>query len=189
MSHLKKSRYSMAEQWFGHAFKDLHPQLQQLHREGGALEGSATLTYGKGLAGFLGRRIAKKLALPRASGVYPFCVAIGHDKSSLIWARTFNGHSVTSVFKPVGKYPDGYWIEKTGFVTLALGVNIIGGGWYWQRRGVRIWGVPIAQCLQPTMHANKTCENHHYQFSVAFSWGRLGELFCYKGSLTLGAEL
>ena len=54
--------------WFGEMFFELHPGLQSLHRHGGVLKGKIQLNFGKGLAGVLGKRIARKLGVPLQPG-------------------------------------------------------------------------------------------------------------------------
>ena len=189
MSENELNDCGIAERWFGNAFEQLHPQLQRLHRNGGKLEGQVTLSFGDGVAGLIGRRIAKKLSLPTASGNFPFSVTIAHDDSSQIWGRTFNGQTVTSVFTPVGEYPNGFWVEKTGFIHLTLGVKIIDGGWHWQQNETRIWRVQLPCWLQPTTRAYKIFNENSYEFCVSFEWGGLGEILCYKGQLNVAGSI
>lgn len=53
----------LVKNWFGGQFNDLHPLLQQLHTDGGSLTGDIDIAYGKGLAGIIGGRLAKKMKL------------------------------------------------------------------------------------------------------------------------------
>jgi hypothetical protein len=50
--------------WFGPHFAALHPLLQALHRSGGRLSGRVAITFGKGPAGWIGRRLGRRLGLP-----------------------------------------------------------------------------------------------------------------------------
>ena len=47
--------------WFDSDFSDLDPLLQKLHVVGGELTGNIDISYGSGLAGLIGKRLAKKL--------------------------------------------------------------------------------------------------------------------------------
>ena len=112
--------------WFGPAFDRLHPWLQQLHRQGGRLAGDVHISFGRGLAGLFGRRLARRLGIPDDAGRHVLDVDISHDHVALLWDRRFNGRTrVASVFRPVGAWPDGYWIEHIGPLELHLGVDVV----------------------------------------------------------------
>ncbi len=173
--------------WFGDSFSLLHPLLQRLHREGGELSGVITVEHGRGLAGFLGKRLAAKLGLPQFAGDIDFNVKITHSDDCLFWNRTF-GHNrqMNSTFKPHGCYENGYWCEETGKLSLELGVEIMDGGWYWVQRKIRFCGFALPACLLPMSHAYKRVENECYLFSVSFSFPFLGQLLGYSGKLKAG---
>lgn len=61
--------------WFGGQFDNLHPLLQKLHTGGGTLRGAVSIVYGDGLAGLIGRRLAKTLHVPEA-GAHDFFPSI-----------------------------------------------------------------------------------------------------------------
>lgn len=176
-----------AEKWFGKAFSRLHPDLQQLHRYGGELKGEVSLLFGPGVAGFIGRRLARSLKMPVKSGLYPFTVAIAHDDDVLKWGRSWGGQLMESHFQPKGVFPSGHWIERTGLVTLHLGVDVVRGAWHWRKKNTYLWRIPMPKFLQPTMLAEKTVEGNGYHFSVVCRWGALGELFRYSGVLAYKA--
>lgn len=170
--------------WFGKHFAELHPLLQRLHREGGELAGEVEVRYGQGLAGLLGRRLAAKLGLPNASQRCEMRVAIHHSGRCLFWNRHFaGGQTMDSTFVPHGHFPDGYWLESTGKLSLELGVQIIDGGWHWQQRRMRFIGIPLPGWLLPNSKAFKHVENGQYRFSVTFTLPWLGLLFGYAGDL------
>lgn len=172
-------------QWFGDTFSELHPLLQQLHLHGGSLTGDVTLQFGKGIAGWLGRRLAKKLTIPTESGVYPFTVIIKHTDKQLHWGRCFNNrHTVTSIFTPVGNKQTGYWIESTGAIQLYLTVNIHHQGWYWQPLKMKLHNIPLPMRLMPKTTAYKYIEAGQYRFHVSFSWWIFGTLLSYSGLLS-----
>ena len=145
-----------ATRWFGDAFSHLHPQLQALHRHGGDLIGNVDLVFGNGLAGIIGRRLASKLGMPTQSGTHAMRVKIRHLEDGLHWSRCFNERqTVLSIFNPVGCYPDGYWLEKTGPASLKLGVEIIDSGWYWRLRNVYLFGLRMPLVFFPHSVAYK----------------------------------
>ncbi len=172
-------------EWFADSFAELHPMLQQLHRQGGTLNGSVELTFGHGIAGLIGRRLAGKMGMPTDSGDYPFTVRIAHSDDSLLWARRFDEkHEMVSVFTPHGHHPTGYWTESSGKLQLELGVRIIDGGWHWVQRGAKLNGLTLPAGLLPRTQAYKRIVDGEYEFRVAFSYPLLGELLCYTGFLS-----
>jgi hypothetical protein len=175
--------------WFGSAFGLLHPLLQALHRDGGRLTGSANLQFGKGITGMLGRHLARKLGIPDVAGSHRLDVDIRHDATALYWNRQFDhAHAVRSVFRPVGHWPDGHWVENTGPLELGLRVEIEQGGWYWRAVHVRVRGVCVPLWLMPRSTAFKRIEEGRYRFHVAFSMPILGEVLSYSGLLEPDAE-
>src|SRR5690349_20256630 len=58
---------AIVEEWFGSGFAELHPLLQLLHRKGGVLRGPVEVSFGQGLAGVVGRRLASRLRLALAA--------------------------------------------------------------------------------------------------------------------------
>ncbi|WP_415882798.1 DUF4166 domain-containing protein [Neptuniibacter sp. QD34_54] len=174
---------ALVQTWFGDKFSELHPQLQQLHIQGGELKGLIDLTYGSGLAGIIGRRLAKKMGLP-TSGQHQLSVNISHKPDGLHWGRCFNDQErVISIFKPVGSIEDGYWIEETGPITLHLTVDIKEDGWFWRCLKIKIKGVTVPTWLLPKTTAYKKIENGKYRFFVGFSLPILGSLVSYQGLL------
>ncbi|WP_223671057.1 DUF4166 domain-containing protein [Kangiella shandongensis] len=174
---------NIVKNWFGNRFNDLHPLLQQLHIRGGQLRGDVNITYGKGLAGVIGRRLAKKMNLP-SMGTQQLTVTISHDERGLRWSRQFNqSDTVTSLFIPVGTIEQGYWIEKTGPVSMKLTVDIRNGGWFWRCLEVKAGRLSLPLWLIPGSTAYKVIENDRYRFHVEFSLPVLGTLICYQGLL------
>jgi len=57
---------NIVKNWFEKDFEKLAPQLQELHIFGGKLTGDINVTYGRGIAGIIGKRLAKKLGIPNA---------------------------------------------------------------------------------------------------------------------------
>lgn len=175
--------------WFGAHFSELHPLLQALHRQGGVLCGSVDIEFGSGLAGRLGRRLAARLGLPGDPGPCPLEVRIAHDDGRLLWSRQFGERArMNSIFVPVGRYPDGYWLERTGPLTLVLGVDLSGGGWRWLPRQLRFKGIPLPAWLFPRSHAYKRIEDGLYAFSVAFTLPGFGQILRYSGRLQAKAS-
>lgn len=171
--------------WFGPAFERLHPWLQQLHREGGRLGGDVHIAFGRGLAGLFGRRLARRLGIPDDAGRHVLDVDISHDHAVLHWDRRFNGKQrMASVFEPVGTWPDGYWIERTGPLALHLGVDVVDGAWCWRLRAVRAFGLPVPLWSLPRQDAGKRIVDGRYRFFVAFSLPVLGTVLSYGGDLT-----
>lgn len=177
--------------WFGADFAHLHPLLQQLHREGGVLNGNVVLAIPSGVAGWVGRRLAAKMGIPTEAQVCPFEVTISHHTNQLHWSRRFAaGHTLLSIFEPVGDHRSGYWRESTGNTELHLQVDIRDGGWHWRCVGMRVAGVPLPLWLAPRTQAYKQIEAEQYRFYVGFSLPLLGTLLSYSGLLqarTIGA--
>ncbi|MFN7552218.1 MAG: DUF4166 domain-containing protein [Pseudomonadota bacterium] len=173
------------EAWFGQSFIRLHPMLQSLHRRGGSLHGQVHVSFGVGLAGWLGRRLARKIGVPSRTGDYRFQVEITHSDGTLHWARCFDeGHRMVSVFVPTGAYPTGSWTEKTGNIALVLGVDADDGGWTWVQRAVSLRGVHLPSWFAPRTTAYKRIVDGRYEFSVKLRLPFLGELFAYGGMLS-----
>jgi len=171
--------------WFGEAFLNLAPELQNLHRNGGVLRGKVDVIAGSGVAGFIGRRLSKKLNIPKP-GINDLVVTISHDKQVLHWDRQFNETTVMkSQFKPVGTIEDGYWVEKTGALELILTVDVKNQGWHWRCLQYRYRGLSIPAWVFPDMTAYKQIENGGYRFYVGFSAPLIGLLFSYSGVLNV----
>lgn len=171
-------------QWFGTAFAGLHPLLQQLHLRGGTLSGEVEIRTARGIGGLLGAALARKFSLPAGSGLHGFQVTVFHGTAGLHWHRRFDGQTeMKSLFVAVGALPEGYWIESTGPVRLALTVDVIDGGWYW--RCLRIWvrGVRMPLWLLPRTTAYKRVEDGRYRFYVGFSLPLIGTVLSYGGLL------
>jgi hypothetical protein len=174
-----------ATSWFGAGFGQLHPQLQSLHRgSGGRLQGTVNLRLGKGLAGVAGRRLAHRLGLPLSPGVHEFSVDIVHDADGMQWLRCFDGvFAMTSHFRPVGAWPEGYWLEHTGALEMRLGVDVVDGDWHWTVRGTRLRGVPLPRGLLPQLTAHKRIRDGKYDFFVGVALPGLGQVLSYSGQL------
>ena len=174
---------ALVKNWFGDKFRDLHPLLQKLHTEGGRLTGDVEIYYGKGLAGIIGSRLAKKMNLPN-KGSHQLTVSIWHDNNGLHWGRCFNGQAlVESLFKPVGHIGQGYWLERTGPLLMKLTVDINNGGWFWRCLKINFLGLPIPRWIMPKTKAYKIIENSQYRFHVEFSLPIIGSLVSYQGLL------
>ncbi len=169
--------------WFGNAFSQLHPLFQSLHTDGGTLAGNVDIAYGQGVAGIIGKRLAKKMNIPTA-GTHHLSVEIDHDSKGLHWNRCFNyKDQVYSLFQPNGQIGSGYWVEKTGPLEMRLTVDIRDGGWYWRCLKVKFSGIPVPLWLIPEATAFKRIENSKYRFHVEFSLPVLGSLVRYQGLL------
>jgi Domain of unknown function (DUF4166) len=174
------------EAWFGEHFATLHPQLQALHREGGTLAGSVSIEFGSGAAGWIGRRLARRLGIPVEPGEHCLAVCIHSSDGALHWDRRFDTHTeFRSTFTPVGRFPAGYWIERSGGLHLRLGVEVIGGGWHWQPRGIRLGGLWLPMSLLPRARAYKEVVRGRYHFDVAISVLLAGQVLRYHGQLEL----
>ncbi|WP_299579563.1 DUF4166 domain-containing protein [uncultured Microbulbifer sp.] len=176
--------------WFGEDFDKLNPLLRRLHTQGGRLYGKVDITFGTGISGLIGRRIAGKLGIPSQAGKVPFSVEIRHSLETLFWSRTFaNGHTMTSEFQPVKTFRQGgYWIESSGPVNIQLGVSIEGGNWQWLQQSVSIFQLPIPTILMPKVSAGKAIIDALYQFEVKMALPVLGFAFGYSGKLLEYAE-
>lgn len=177
---------SPVEQWFGPRFAALHPLLQALHREGGTLQGKVDVGVGRGLAGWLGRRIAARMGLPIAPGAQ-LRVVISHDGKRLRWARHFGTGSTAvekvSWFEPHGRWPTGHWEERTGALLFKLTVDVEEGAWHWRLLGARWHGIPLPVALLPQSRAGKRIVDGDYEFAVEIIAPVLGPLLWYRGRL------
>ena len=177
---------SSAEDWLGPAFHDLHPLLQALHRQPSMLVGPVEVTFARGFAGVVGRRLAARLGVPTMPGRHDFQVNIYSVGGVLHWVRRFDRQTAFhSRFEPVGRHPHGHWLERSGRLSLRLGVRVEAGGWHWVHQGTRWWGVPLPQALMPTTIASKSIEDGRYRFSVAVAVvvPVLGSVMGYAGAL------
>jgi hypothetical protein len=167
------------EAWFGPRFAELHPRLRELHTAGGSLAGTATVRVGRGIGGWIGRRLARRLGVH--VGANPLRIDVRNDRHGLHWTRRFGtGAFVTSVFRPVGTIGDGYWTERSGAIELRLGVDIVDGAWRWRQLGSRLWGLPWPG---PRVVAGKRIDGDEYVFDVAIALPLVGEVLAYEGRL------
>jgi hypothetical protein len=180
---------SAVEAWFGEYFAMLHPGLQALHREGGTLAGTVHIEFGSGVAGWTGQRLARSLGIPQDAGEHYLQVFIHSNDGVLHWDRSFDACMVfRSTFTPVGKFPAGCWIERTGALRLQLGVEVIGGGWHWQHHGTRLGWLPLPKYLLPHTRAYKEVVRGLYHFDVAISLPLAGQVLRYHGELELSCN-
>ncbi len=188
MTGLEAPPTAPAARWLGARFRQLHPMLQRLHEQGGTLSGEVAVHTGRGLAGLAGRRLARSLGIPVGRGRCGFEVAIGHAGAALLWDRRFEGGTrMRSVFEPVGHWPDGHWIERTGPVALRLTVDVADQDWHWRVLGARWHGVPVPRPLLPVSRAWKRIEDGRYRFEVEFAMPLLGVVLGYSGLLDVAA--
>jgi Domain of unknown function (DUF4166) len=174
---------SPTEAWFGPHFSDLHPLLQRLHREGGCLSGTVEFATESGIAGLIGKRIMRRLGVSDRRP-HRLSVTIRNSEEGLHWSRRFDdGAQVVSLFRPIGRLPDGYWLERAGPIELKLAVDIVDGGWYWRQLGCRIFGVPFPAWLAPRADAHKRIDGEGYRFAVAIALPVVGTVIRYGGTL------
>jgi hypothetical protein len=93
-----------------------------------------------------------------------------------------------SVFTPYGVYPNGYWREKTGVISIDLGVKIIDGGWFWQQKSIWFKSFSLPLWLFPSSHAYKRVIEGRYEFSVSFELPFIGKLLSYSGLLDISPD-
>lgn len=181
---MQELKENCVTRWFGSAFNQLDPLLQDLHRNGGSLVGEVEIKLGSGkLAHWLGQRLAKKLGVPIDTPQCLFEVDISHTDNTLIWSRSFNGKMMVSCFEPVGHYPSGYWTETTGDISLQLGVDILQGAWHWQRRCTLWKGRALPNWFMPMTLAYKCIDQQQYVFDVSIQQPQFGVLLEYAGRL------
>ncbi len=175
----------LVEQWFGEAgFAQLDPLLQQLHRRGGHLRGLLRVRFGKGLGQVIGAWLARRMGIPSPRPDNMIDVRIRADAQGLHWHRRFNGTTVLrSLFTPVGQWPQGWWVERSGAVRVALRVEIVDGAWHWRPARVWLHGVRIPLWLLPGSTAFKECNGSRYRFYVGLSLPLLGSVLSYEGDL------
>ncbi len=172
-------------QWFGAKFNELDPRLRALHEHGGELSGRISVELGNGLGKLFGAALAKKLGIPTKAGLRSLKVKIFHDTDGMHWNRCFDEQTVMkSLFIPVGSLPNGYWIECTGSVRMALTVDVIDGGWYWRCLSVSVRGMHIPTWLVPHTTAFKRIEDGQYRFYVGLSLPLIGIVLSYSGLLS-----
>jgi hypothetical protein len=155
-----------------------------LHRHGGVLGGVIDIEVGRGFAGGIGRRLARSVGIPVDRPQRGFEVEIRHTDAALLWNRRFdNGAVMQSRFEPVGTWPDGYWIERTGALQLHLTVDVVDGGWQWRPLRAVLHGVCVPLFLLPRTRAGKYVRDDRYVFCVEFSLPVLGRVLSYSGAL------
>ena len=177
------------EAWFGDHFGELHPQLQTLHRHGGTLSGNIDLCFGRGIAGLLGRRLARRVGIPTIAGVHALQVQIYSVHDELHWNRCFNASTMfRSTFIPVGTFPSGHWIEQSSSVQLLLTVRVVNGGWHWQPVGAKLGALSLPAACLPRGIACKEIAGGLYHFRVSMALPLLGKLLEYGGNLRLAAR-
>lgn len=178
------------EKWFGDHFIELHPELQKLHSQGGVLVGEVEVSYGKGVASLIGKRLGKKLGLPSQAGPTSLRVEISHIENTMIWSRKFGDapKPMISIFTPHGSYQTGHWTESTGAFSVDLTVEVLNAEWHWIQRETRLMNWPIPALLLPALIAKKAVSNNRYHFEVTLFKRGLGVLVQYKGALELDAS-
>jgi hypothetical protein len=93
---------SLVSHWLKDGFSLLHPQLQHLHQQGGQLDGAVEVQFGQGLAGFIGKQLAKKLGIPTTDTPHHLTVDISHSHQALHWHRCFdNSISIFLSYRPL----------------------------------------------------------------------------------------
>ncbi len=178
---------SPAERWFGAAFERLHPRLQALHRDGGRLSGRVVFTTGSGVSGWIGRRLMTRMGL-RPGAPARMTVEIAHDADGLHWRRRFDdGPMLASVFRPIGRWPEGCWRERAGPLELDLDVDLADGGWRWRQRACRVMGLPLPRALWPRVEAGKRVVGAHYRFEVEIHLPLLGRVLAWGGDLDVAS--
>ena len=183
---LSIAQSTSAQNWFGSAFEQLHPQLQALHRDGGTLHGAVDVGFGSGIGRVVGKVLAHRLGVPAPNPGNTLEVTICNDAQGLHWNRRFNhGSAFRSLFTPVGVFPSGHWLERSGFITLALQVKIVNGGWHWQLMRSSVFGVSLPRWAVPRTIAYKEIVQGRYHFSVEIVLPLLGKVLSYRGNLEL----
>ena len=173
-----------ASRWFGPRFHELHPLLQALHLHGGTLRGIVEIRTGQGIAGWIGRRLARTLGIPVDQPRRGFTVSIRHEQDALNWIRRFdNGAMMVSRFEPVGCWPQGYWQERTGPLSLRMTVDIVDQGWEWRPLRASFKNIRVPLWLLPLSRAGKRIEQGQYVFRVEFSLPMIGRVLSYSGAL------
>jgi hypothetical protein len=190
MADLAEAKATTAvTRWFGPRFAALHPLLQAVHRNGGTLSGTIRIEFGSGIAGWLGRRLARRLGIPTDRSECGFAVEIRHEDDVLHWLRHFeNGSRMISLFRPIGTWPEGYWLESTGPLHFTLTVDVIDGGWYWRPLRVVFGRLALPIFLFPRTEAYKRIEEGRYRFCVSLTLPIIGTVLRYGGLLDLEAE-
>ena len=175
---------TLVSDWFGAQFSQLHPLLQQLHQNGGVLRGEIRIDFGPGIAGWVGRRLARSLGIPVDRARCGFEVDISHTADALHWNRRFeNGATMRSTFTPSGHWPHGHWSESTGTFRLDLGVDTTNGAWHWIPKRAYWHGLCVPITLLPQTRAGKWIEDERYVFRVELVAPLLGLLLRYHGAL------
>ncbi|THD02368.1 hypothetical protein B1810_15730 [Panacagrimonas perspica] len=99
---------SAVSRWFGPHFQTLQPLLRDLHLHGGRLQGVVRIRVGRGIAGWLCRRLARSIGVPVDREQRGFEVRIHHSDRALHWDRRFEAAGeMKSTFVPVGTWPTG----------------------------------------------------------------------------------
>ena len=175
---------SVVSRWFGAEFAALHPLLRRLHLHGGSLRGEVEIGFGRGVAGVIGRKLARSLGIPIDRPCCGFEVEIRHTAEALLWNRRFaDGSMMRSVFLPIGQWPDGHWSESTGALRLDLGVDTTSGAWRWLPRRAYLHRIRLPLWLLPQTRAGKRIDGNRYVFHVEIIAPLIGTLLRYGGTL------
>lgn len=177
---------NLLKEWMGNDFFALHPLLQELHSDGGVLEGDVNIRIPKfGLSHYLGKKLATKLGLPSDNGKHSLKISISQQKDKIIWDRTFDEkYKMTSIFKPVGIKESGFLLEESGPVKMRLTVDVKNGAWHWRWLDVSSKQKSILRLVFPYSKAYKYInDKNEYVFSVQFKLFGLGQILSYEGIL------
>lgn len=164
----------------GKDFAKLPPLIQAAHRGRIRLSGSAEVTRGRGIGGWL----AGRLKMPESHPACPMTVEGDHQPEAMHWARDFNGRKMLSIFRREG----GYLVENMGPIKLRLRPLAEGGRLVYRLVGAKIGPLPLPGLLMPRLLAWEGEADGRYDFEVDVGLPLIGRLIRYRGKLQLDHE-
>lgn len=161
----------------GADFERLDPLIQAAHRGRIQLTGTAEVTRGRGLGGWL----ASILGMPAANSDCPMSVEGEHLADAMHWSRNFAGHRMNSVFRRDGNH----LVEQMGPIRLRLRPLAEVGRLVYRLETARIGILPLPQVLTPRLTAWEREVEGRYSFEVDIGLPLVGRLVRYRGKLDL----
>ena len=132
--------------------------------------------------------MASLLGMPPAGQDYPAIVTFSNRGDAEVLTRRYGDNRLETVQKQgVGK-ESVYLVEKFGPVGLLLKLHGNETGIRFEIVRVRVFGIPLARCIWPTLDAHEWVEEDWYRFSVEIGLPVVGRIVRYEGRLQIDEE-
>ena len=163
----------------GAAFAQLPDVIRRAHQGRIRLSGTAEVTRGRGIAGWL----AGFMNMPESHPAYPMEVDGDHQADAMHWSRSFNGRRMVSMFRRDG----GHLVENMGPIKLRLRPVAEAGRLVYRLEGAKLGPLPLPGLLMPRLVAWEGERDGFYDFEVDVGLPLIGRLIRYRGKLRLSA--